>query len=201
MMMPVLIFSDIRAHDEVWIIGDRFVFKTCEMYFTLAGNHIQTKTPYMKEFYDIKTYSGYEERKENPHYLARMVNQVIKGINARHLLPKAIVIVMEDDLIYDVRMDDNYTGIIYTKSITWIAQNIAEVVANYKKELPVRSKRFTYPKLLWISAPFHKNFEDNHLRKKANNALYHVTAPMSNMNTIKLKGDWDSNNARPGSGW
>ena len=180
----------------MWIIGDRFVQKTGFTYFLHATENIQPTIPYLKENYDIKMYSGFNQRDKNPSYMARMVNQIVKGIRERKLLPKAIVVVIEDDLIFDANFDNYGNGLVYAESIGWMAKEMGELVAQYKCALPLKSVKPTHPKFLWIAAPYHDSFVNNDLRKKINTAMYNVTAPIQSMNTIKLKGKWDSQNFR-----
>ena len=132
---------------------------------------------------------------KNPSYLARMQGTLVKGIQDRSCLLKAIIIVMEDDLITNVgeQLDSAYNE-IFQDSVTWLADEFDKLVSKYWQLLPSKARREDYTKILWIAAPLHDGFLNNALQKKFNSAIYHASAEHRIMNTIKLKANWDAKN-------
>ena len=151
----------------------------------------------MMDNYEVKIYSGYHMKNKNPSYLARMQGQLIKAINDRKFLPKAIVVVIKDDLIFDAEFDDAGAATIYKENLCWLVTELVECVKYYHSILPTKAKRAPgYTKFLWIAAPHHDSFNNNALHKKFNSVLYAAVAVQDSMNTIKLKGYWDTQNFR-----
>ena len=159
---------------------------------------MKKETPRLSEQYDIKVFSAYSTKGVNPSYLARMHNILIKAVTDRTRLPKAIIIVMEDNLIIDSGAEPHgeFANAIFKESTMWLVDNYAKTVNEYWQLLPSKSRKDNYTKFLWIAAPVHKNFRNNVLRKKFNSALYQATSARRSMNTVKLKADWDFNNFR-----
>ena len=190
---------DVKAYEEIWVIGDRFDNKTCFNYFTnvaATANHLKSEQTYVIKNYDVKTYSGYHNKDVNPSYLACMQGQLIKAIHDRKLLPKAVIVVIEDDLIVDADFKEAGMAIVFKEHIEWLVSEFDSILQEYQGKLPEKAFHEDYTKFLWIAAPHHDSFSNNNARKKFNSALYAVVTPIANMNTIKLKGYWDTKNFR-----
>ena len=152
----------------------------------------------MLQHYEVKVFSGYKNKDKNPSYLARMSNQLTHAITERKLLPKAIVVMMEDDLIVSLNSFTNDAGIsdLFKDTITWLVSAFTETITEYHNLLPPKAKKEDYTKLLWFAALHHDSFINNNIRKKFNNMLYQAVSAHDQvpMNTIKLKGFWDTKN-------
>ena len=146
-----MLFADICGYDEVWILGDRFVNKTSFNYFLDQSHtaiHVSSEN-FMLQHYEVKVFSGYKNKDKNPSYLARMSNQLTHAITERKLLPKAIVVVMEDDLIVNLNSFTNDAGIsdLFKGTTTWLVSAFAETISEYHKLLPPKAKKEDYTKL------------------------------------------------------
>ena len=189
--------SDIRGLEEIWFFGDRFVSKTCFSYLInsdATSQHFKNKIPFVMENFEVKYFSNYNNRDNNPSYLARMQSLLIKALRDRKFLPRAVVVVIEDDLVFDAGIDDAGAGNLYQESITWLAERYASIIHQYSNQLPTKSRRKESTEFLWIASPHHESFMNNGLRKKFNSAMYNSIAKLDGMNTIKLKGNWDTAN-------
>ena len=130
--------------------------KTCFNYYVVTPDTVSISS-YIKDNYYLKVFSGHNNKDKNPSYLACMVSQLIRGIVQRKLLPKAIIVVIEDGLIYDAEYD-NYSAVVFTEELNHIAKTYAKIVKNYKEMVPVKSKKDDYPKFMWVMAPHHDSF-------------------------------------------
>ena len=135
----------------------------------------------------------------NKHFdtclLSRLTNVLIHGINKKDRLPKAIVIVLDNDLIRFANHDAWGITQILHDYIIWLADRFQEILKDYKDKLPLKSKRENYPKILWAESPLHDAFEDNHLRKQYNAMLHEILDDYTFVMPIRLKKEWDPKNA------
>ena len=154
------VFVDLWAYDKVWIIIDRFVQKTCFNYYITTPDTIKISS-YIKDNFDVNVFSGYNNKEKNPSYLTRMMNQLVRVIVQRHLLPKAVLVVIEDDLIYNAEYDTYSAGAVYTDILDKLVKRYVEVIQEYKSMLPEKSKKEDFPRFMWLTAPHHDSFEDN----------------------------------------
>ena len=175
--------------EDVWIIGDSFVGATADHYFQNAGNR---RDFYIKKMYDTAVMFN------NKHFdaclLSRVRNVLVHAVNNRDRLPKAIVLVLDNDMIRFAGHDYVGTEIILKEYINWLATNMQEVLQEYKNKLTEKCKKEGYPRILWVESPLHCNFEDNHLRRKYNMCLYETLNEYDDVMPIKLKKEWHTEN-------
>ena len=62
----------------------------------------------------------------------------------------------------------------------------------FKSDLPAKCKKEGFPHILWILAPYHKNFENNDQRYKFNRAVEDACKFHCNASALELKKVWNS---------
>ena len=120
----------------VWFIGDNFAARTFRKYFSHRTKRYEdevipesfVKTNYEFDIFYISKYSS-----ATTNMLTRIQNTVARAINKNTLLPKYIVLALEDDLITFMDYKGDGAGIadVFSKWITWITD---EVPRSYNKE-------------------------------------------------------------------
>ena len=151
----------------------------------------------MKSNFEIKVFTGFVDRDKNSSFLARMHNVMVRAIRERKRLAKCIVVVLEDNLINDAQFGNHGASRVLGDMINWIAKGYEILISKYKESWPAKAIKEGYPKFLWFTAPFHHDsFTNNDICKKFNTSLYSAISVREGMNTVKLKGNWNSQNFR-----
>ena len=84
----------------------------------------------------------------------------MNALNSRKdgLLPKYIVIVLDDDLITHLNFnEEDGTATLLGSWIEWLAKELESLLQERWKQLPEKSKRLL-PFIYWVNAPTHSFF-------------------------------------------
>ena len=116
----------------------------------------------------------------------------MKAVTDDPLIPKIIVVVMDDDIIK--LFHDYQEGL--SKGMGRVIDNIMigfdRTIACHKDYLDDKSKKENYPLFLWIQAPRHKSFSNNAERIKFNKCLDRMSSYHANTRSLQLKKIWDA---------
>ena len=89
--------------DHIWVIGDEFSSNSCEEYFkrscntTLRGKK-ETGT-HCSDNFEIKVFTNNSYLGHIKDFLGRLTNTLANALNKENILHKAIVVVLDNDLI------------------------------------------------------------------------------------------------------
>ena len=118
-------------------------------------------------------------------WLLQLINDQVK-------LPKAIILVLDNDLIRFANRNDELMLVeIMEHFIHHIAKDLQQMIQDYKEMLPLKAKKEGFPRILWVESPLHRNFEDNHLRIRYNSCLQNVLDSYPMVMPIKMKKEWN----------
>ena len=146
------------------------------------------KTGYMRAHYDVTGYC--QNTSLNDSIICRLRNALVEPMNKQVLLPKAIVLIFEQDIMNHVNYFKTGFSSLMTRLLEWIANQIHRLLTAHKERLPSKSRKFRYPTVLWTLLPEHYAFGDrNEYRVKFNTCVQSVTSLFREM-TI-LKPEWD----------
>ena len=143
--------------EQIWFFSDEFA----DTSFLQNFKHVKGTDDYpiyTSKFYEVlgNTTNRYVSSLRN--ILSRVVVLVGKAIKENTILPKALVFVMDDDIIKQVKIDSNYMEEEYAEIITFLLKETERLVSDYKGKLPLRSKREYYPHMIWMVPPTHHYF-------------------------------------------
>ena len=99
----------------------------------------------------------------NLSMLGHLRNQLVKAIHQEVLLPKAVVVILDDNLVSNITHNVLY---VYGIFIHWLASEFNKIVESHKDILPKKAKKMNYPTFIWIALPTYCNFDNNHIRQK-----------------------------------
>ena len=170
------------------MLGDDFMSRSIEKYF------IRAEIPgYMVTHADVTAHYNNKFTSINPNMLSRLRNTLVKAMNEDPLLPKFIVIVVDDDLnkLIDVEDDETDFSESITKMINYVMIKHNRELMSHKENLPKKSKKIGYPQLIWIAPPLHVNFPNNALRAKFNKILETTARNHDNVHCLHLGKGWD----------
>ena len=128
----------------------------------------------------------------NRNVIGRVRNCLVEAINEHVLLPKFIIVILEDDLIRAVHhYSDGISNILSTLT-KWMASEFHKLLSAHKESLPTKARKFKYPQVLWTAAVHNKSFSANanYYRKKFNTCLLSVAESFREMEVAMLH-TWD----------
>ena len=121
--------------------------------------------------------------------ISRMRNCLIGAIRDKKILPKYIVIVLDNDVINYGLHHGVKSSIGFGRLLKWLMCQYNRIVATQKEYLPTKAKKSTYPSFIWIEPPMHIQFSshDNYIRREFTKALQTQVAYHENMYSLQLK--------------
>ena len=157
-------------------------------YFQNAFN-TEGKTGYIRAHYDVTGF--YQGGTPNNNVLGRLRNAIAQGINKQVLLPKAIIIIIENDLLNVFRHYKPGISHLCGRSIEWLGNQLHRMITSHKERLASKSRKFKYPTLLWVLLPTHNQWSEiNEARSKFNTCLKNTSSLFREMQTMDIA-DWD----------
>ena len=145
----------------------------------------------MKDNYEVSGLLATGHTELNPNVPGRIRNALIRGIKDQILLPKMVIVVPDDDLLRFIQNKNDTSSFTWGKIIHWIMMEMTKTVKAYKELIPKKSQRLGEPFIIWIEAPEHKLFRNNHLRIKFNTCLKNMAKLCTNTYVLGLRKVWD----------
>ena len=146
---------------------------------------------YIKAHYDVTGYCQGQSKAINNNILSRIRNAFVMAINKEVLLPMAVIIVLENDIL---NAANHYKPGIYLlcgKVLEWLANQFHRIITSHKEHLPSKAQKFKYPTVLWVTAPNHDNLSNiNSFRDKFNTSLTNICGLYREMSVLNL--DWNT---------
>ena len=143
---------------------------------------------YMKEHFNIKEFSATCTGPGN--VLNRLFNSIVNRINENVLLPKFMVMVIDGDIIHDIKSEGFGITRVLSVAIDYLLKSIHRLIFAHKEILSQKSKKFNYLTIIWITPPTHRHFSDNSYRAKFVKHLEKAIFLYKEMKFLKLK-SWD----------
>ena len=186
----------IKGLEKAWFLGDSFCYKNFEQYYYKAG----ASSHYLIQHYEVSGFlcDGYQSQDKN--IFSRLRNVLANALEQQVFLPKLIVLVPDDDILcylVDKLGILNKDKISYasTKLLDWLMKEHDKLILQQKDNLPLKSKKYNFPQIVWIEAPLHDGFFNNELRAEFNNCLKKVGALHNNVSVLELKKIWDQHDS------
>ena len=159
---------------------------------------VESRDWYMKNNYDYCPFCNSRYASTNTNMLAHLQNTFVSGFNKIKggILPKYILIVLDDDLITYLNFESGDGAATLLGSwYEWLMKEFDEVISDWLVKTENKCKKMEMM-LYWVAAPTHKYFskECNNLRAKLNLSLESVirSGSQNNMCVIKLEEHWNT---------
>ena len=202
------IIGEVHGAEQVWFIGDNFAARSLCKYFLLVNdcddltdkkeNEPCTSTGnsgkfFLTEHYEVKVFCNSKFSSATTNLLVCLQNTFVAAINKNKLLPKYIILVLDDDLIKYLNFSGPSVSQLLGNWLEWLTKQFTQAVYNRKKVLPTKAKNSTSPCIYWCLAPGHSCFSlsNNELCKKHNLCLETLLRGRSDMWVIKMKDHWN----------
>ena len=169
----------------MWIIGDKFVCESAEVIrhiFNLMDERDESvidqdqplkHVSYLANAYDIEVFTS-KSLDAMRSSLGHLRNILGTALKEHCLLPKYIIVVLEDDIMRCVNFPRPGISEIFGQCLKWLADEYHDMITTRKNVLPPKSHKYLYPQMFWVALPQHHNFNDNTLRYKFNQCSWPV---------------------------
>ena len=135
----ISIVEPIRRLNSIWFIGDDFLDSSFGKYFQL-----QVHDGYVNTHYEVKAYSGY--KRWNRSYVVRIRNCFAKAVNDNKVLPRYVVVIIDNEIISSVGYDRFGVSEIYERLMNWLANELDKLINVARESLPKQSLRGYNPR-------------------------------------------------------
>ena len=150
------------------------------------------RTGYLRLHYDVAGYCNGSLTKDQigRNVISRVRNNYVEAINAQVLLPKAVVIILEDDFMNAANHFTKGASHVLGPWIDWVANELSRLTAAYKEKLPTKSRKYRFPQFLWVPAVYHDHFGMYNIYREKFNACLRDVTEFKGMHLMKLS-TWD----------
>ena len=131
-----IISENITALKDLWIVGDFFLgeaFPTLQSLLNQA--HMEKKTaPYMYRYYNVETRYP-RPLTMNRSVMARILNSFVKLLNAKHHLPRYVIIIIDKDWFENSGFVEYGAGDSICKVVNWWMKEFNKFVEIRKDQI------------------------------------------------------------------
>ena len=187
---------NIPGCETIWVIRDKFIAESANQYFKLACNTLMkgsTSTgTYCGDHFEIKLFHATSYNSYLRDFMARICNTFAEALNKEKELPRAIIIVLNDDMIKYINLNGYGISMAYGRLLHYVFSEFNKMIATRKDQFPLKATREHFPELLWINLPFHSAFTNNGQRNKFTKAMDTTVAIYADNWSLQLKRIWDT---------
>ena len=138
-------------------------------------------------YYHVSHEDGHDK-----NILSRVRNALIKAISCEILLPKVIMVIMDNDLMDAIEHYKPGISYVLGRTLEWVINEFHKIITSHKENLPTKCRKFKYPTFLWMKIPNHEIYGHyNTYKDKYNSTLEKVCKLFREMETLDMdKGAW-----------
>ena len=151
------------------------------------------KVGYIKAYFDVTGLCTGMIKFCDGNICSRIRNHIVEAINDQVVLPKAIILVFESDVINDLRHYKPGISVALGKLLEWLANQLHRIITAHKEKLPSKARKFRYPTIRWVEATENAAREPDFV-KKFNKCINAVTSLFREMEVLQLHG-WESDDS------
>ena len=130
-------------------------------------------------------------------FMARLISTLAEALNEDIAPPRAIVFVLEDDMICYINISKFGMSLTYGRLLHYLFSEVNKLISAKCAAMPLRARHPYHPEVIWINPPFHLGFANNSERNKFNRALDTTADLYDYMWSLKLKCIWDTQSHEP----
>ena len=179
----------IKGYESLWFFSDEFGFDSFRKYYY----ENEEAKGYAKEQFKVSGFMNNAVSSIDKNPISRVRNMMRNAITEKTVLPKLIVIVLDEAIAAyaAIRKINTIKGM--EKVVNYLMIQYDKLIEAQKDYLPVKAKRPDYPQMVWIEAPTHINFSDRSkkFRRLYNASLQSMVMLHKNTWALFLKKGWD----------
>ena len=169
-------------------MGDDFVANSYGQYFQNAFGD-NGRVGYIKAHYDVTGLCNARIKRMDGNILNRLRNLLVSTINDQILLPKAIVVIIDEDLMYEINHFKHGISAGIGRLNEWLANQFHRMITAHKEKLPSKARKFKYPTFLWTTLVTNITLGNrNEFREKFNKSICAVTSLFREMQILDIQG-------------
>ena len=152
------------------------------------NNYGGEENGYIKQHYNLLSFctGSLNQTMRNRNVLGHVRNNFIQAINEQTLFPKAVLFVLEADLISAINHFKIGADNAFASVVNWLATKVEHAISAHKEKLPTKSRKFKFPQVFWALPVFHSRFKDNQYREKFKESTINMIAKHRGMHTLCL---------------
>ena len=178
----------IKGREHLWLIGDEMVCRTERENYTKRRENLYSLTHYEN------TVIAGNFTSSTKSILQRLRNCMVNTYNNNQLLlPKWIVIVVENDIIRHFK-HDGCDAPFYDSVLKWLFSEFTTIREKIRANFPFKAKKYGWPYYLWVIPTLHKSYGDYDQRKTFIDSLQKINAQHDDAIAISLQ-NWDENDS------
>ena len=147
---------------------------------------------YCSDWFDIKLFHATSYNTHLRDFMARLHNTFAGALNDKTRLPRAIIIVLDNDMIKYINLNGYGISMAYGKLFHYIFSEFNKMIATRKDQFPLKAMKEHTRELLWINPPFHSSFTNNSQCNKFTKAMDTMAAIYADNWSLQLKRIWDT---------
>ena len=171
------------SYETIWFLGDEFLTKASGH---LPADEQAVKDFYIRRNYKVKFFTDNSLSLVNS-ITGRIRNTLVKAIKENPLLPRIIVVMLDDNMVADITLHYSY---IFGALFHWLVMEIDRVVESHKDYLLVKGRKQDYPSFIWISPPQNVNFQNNGIQQKMDKVMKNTLEKLKGHIMLRLKKVW-----------
>ena len=179
-------------------MGDEFAHKTFHSHFKNNKTSDGAYNTYTFKHFEVREFLTSKYSGNIRNIISRIRNGFVTAVNEHAVLPKLVVVILDDDIIQNASASNgDNLSIHYRKILECLFRLVNRVFEVYKDLLPEKAKRDNVPHILWMAPPTHKFFteDSNTKRNHFTVSLASVVSQFKNMSMLKMLKFWDHNDS------
>ena len=174
-------------------MADKFGFKN--QAFNKYYYEIEDKTDpqYMKDNFEVSGFMNNIDLSYDVNTVSRFRNGLVGAIRDHKTFPKFVVIVPDNDIIKYIKGHHATSSAAMERILKWLMSQMDRLIATQREYLPLKAR--SYPTMIWIAPPSHRNFCNNELRKNFTRALEKCASYHNKTFALHLKKSWEENDS------
>ena len=138
----------------MWLVGDRFLK---EIFYSLPAMRNERKNTKTQQLFIYEQFNVHGIFPSNFHSmksaLGRVINTCIYGLNKFEKLPKLLLVILDKDLLDDIKIEESGSSIPLGMAIEWLVGEMDKMINRKRlmmKDVKPGSITNAEPKLLWL---------------------------------------------------
>ena len=120
--------------------------------------------------------------------LLNLKRRLTRAINEHILLPKAIVIALDDDLLDYINHYEKGISVALGMALESLTNEFHSIINDYKQKLLSKARKYKYPTIFWMMIPQHTIYDQyNDFKDKFNIAVRKSVRNFREMETLVVK--------------
>ena len=153
--------------------------------------HYRKRNMYGSENFDVFPFCGSRFSSNDTNMLSRLCNSFAFALNQHVKLPKAVLIIINMDLMEFLEYDGCGVSTMYGTWLEWLAAEYHQMMESRIKNLPMKALHKDVAQMYWMAVPYHFEFDDGENRNRFNACLDSVMKKYDYMRMLKTKEFWD----------